>query len=135
MRSVLLRTAGFSVPTVAIVLALHLVKEPTAAEAVDGVVSALWFVAFYFLGAWSALRLGIAGSIGVGNRAVSHLLLGASAAVLVWCFLWAFWALPVSASLRLHPRWVFAVHTLMMAVVGMVLGQRSLTRAPRGLSA
>lgn len=135
MRSIVLRTAGFSVPTVAIVFTLHLVKEATAAEAVDGAVSALWFVAFYFLGAWSALRLGMAGSIAGGNRALPHLLLGASAGVLVWCLLGAFWALPITASLRLHPGWVFAVHTLIMAVVGMVLGQRSLTHVPQVLSA
>jgi hypothetical protein len=40
-----MRTLGFALPTVAMVTAGHLSAEASVGEAVDGVVSGLWFTA------------------------------------------------------------------------------------------
>jgi len=133
MKPVLLRTLGFAVPTFAVVVTLHLLKQASAAEAFDGAVSALWFVAFFLIGAWVAQRSGLTRGSG---GAASQLSSGAIAGAGVWGALWAFWALPFTASIRLEPGVVLTVNTLSMMLAAWAsagVSRAGVSRASTGL--
>ncbi len=132
MKPTVLRTLGFAVPTFAVVIALHLARQATPAEAFDGVVSAAWFVVFFGIGAWVAQRGGL---VREGASAAAHMWGGALAGIGAWSFLWALWAVPFAASLRLESGAVFAINTLTMVAAGFAAARISALRGRRGLLA
>ena len=98
LRPCLWRTAGFALPTVVLVISLHLAERPTTGEAVDGLISGLWFAALFLLATLVRPRLGLAPAPASGARPVWEFLLGALAAVVVWSLLWLFWSVaPLAA--------------------------------------
>ena len=132
MKPTSLRTLGFAVPTFALVVALHLAEQATPGEALDGAVSAAWFVAFFVIGTWVAQRTGFARE---GGRALAHLLDGALASMGAWAFLWALWAVPFTASLRLESGAVFTINTLTMVVAAFAAARIPALHGQRGLFA
>lgn len=132
MKPTVLRTLGFAVPTFAVVISLHLARMATPAEAFDGAVSAAWFVAFFAIGAWVAQRSGFARE---GGTAAAQLGVGALAGIGAWAFLWALWAVPFTASLRLEYGAVFAINTLTMVAAAFAAARIPALRGQRGLLA
>lgn len=116
------RTLGFAIPTVALVTTLHLNRDSSAGEAVDGVLSGLAFTLPYMAISW--LRLRVEGDR-ASNRTRSHrmeLLFGISAAVVAWAALWVGWTLPAMQSQRPNAFWwncaVMALAALLLPAVG-----------------
>jgi hypothetical protein len=130
--NVLWRTLGFAVPTVALVTALHLAEMATVGEAIDGVVSGLWFVAMFLLGTWLRLRLGPPGGTEVGRRATNELLVGVAAAVFTWVFLWLFWNVPPSNGVRRATAWIFPFNSAIVFAMGLLVGSFARRREPEG---
>jgi hypothetical protein len=117
MRPVLIRALGYFVPTVILITASHVEKDPRPGEWLDGVVSGSWF-ALCFLAA--ALVLGaLARALGrpAGGPAARELGLGLLTAVLAWFALWAFWQVPATAPLRAL---AFVVNSAAMALAAVV---------------
>jgi len=118
MHSSMARTLGFAVPTVAMVTAGHLIAQNTVGEAIDGVVSGLWFTALFGVGAglrgW--LDRGRAASVATSPRraALDGLLLGA----LTWGGLWAFWSVVPHRGPNFPATLVFVAQSTLMSVVG-----------------
>ncbi len=127
MRRVLQRTAGYLLPTLVIVTGLHLVREATAGEALDGVASALWFVVLFFAGAWLAARSG-ADEQPATAPAREGLLIG----VLSWLALWAFWNVPQTEALRASGGTAFLLNSVASLAAGVVHLPR--TRPDRALT-
>ena len=129
MKPTLLRTLGFAVPTFVVVITLHLAKLATPGEALDGAVSAAWFVAFFLIGAWVAQRSGFARE---GGTAAAQVWAGALAGISAWVFLWALWAVPFTASLRLESGVVFTINTLTMVAAALVAARIPSPRRQQG---
>jgi hypothetical protein len=119
MKRIGLRTLGFFVPTAAVVMTLHLVREASTGEAIDGIVSSLWFTLPFAAGAGidEALRAR-------GHRAplspAANLLSGFAAGLLAWGALWALWALPIIQPLRALPALSFALNCAVALLAGFV---------------
>jgi hypothetical protein len=50
MRIALFRALGFAFPTVSLVTTSHLLRDASVGEAIDGLVTGLWFVALFLAG-------------------------------------------------------------------------------------
>lgn len=116
------RTLGYAIPTVALVTALHLDRESTVGEAVDGVLSGIAFTLPYMLVSW--LRLRVEGDR-ASNRTRTHrveFLYGIAAAAVAWAALWVGWTLPAMQSQRPNAFWwncaVMALAALLLPAVG-----------------
>ena len=118
-RMLVARALGFSLPTVGFVTALHLVRDATAGEALDGVVSGLWFSIAFLLGELQCARA--SGGTARSAPAAHEVLAGLSAAVLAWSLLWLFWELPQTESLRHRSNWAFAINSAAMVVAALAL--------------
>lgn len=116
------RTLGFAIPTVTLVTTLHLNRESTAGEAIDGVLSGIAFTLPYMVVSWLRSRV-------EGDRAAartrSHrteLLFGVTAAVVAWAALWVGWTLPAMQSQRPNAFWwncaVMALAAVLLPAVG-----------------
>jgi len=117
------RGAGFALPTVTLVSALHLAEQPTAAEAADGLVSGLWFAALFLLATMVRPRLGLAPAPATGTPPVWEFLLGSLAAVVTWSLLWLFWTYaPVSAGAESVARILNATVIFVSGLAAPVLG-------------
>jgi hypothetical protein len=127
MRRVLQRTAGYLLPTLVVVTGLHLVREATAGEALDGVVSGMWFVVLFFAGASLTARSG-ADEHPAAAPAREGLLIG----VLNWLALWAFWNVPQTEALRASAGTVFLINSVTSLAAGVVRLPR--TRPDRALT-
>lgn len=117
MRSALYRTFGHLLPTTVVVTGLHLVREMSPGEAIDGVLSALFFTACFLGGAVLEARSRAAGPGAVPGKHVREgLLIGAG----TWLALWAFWNLPQTNALRAFPAGVLLVNALANVLAGLV---------------
>ncbi len=110
----LLRTAGYLLPTGFIVMALHLDKERSLGQAVDGALSSLWFAGCYLAGHLAGAR---SFTVQVRPGVFRHLIVGTAGAILGWGLLWAAW-LVLPESIR---RQAFLVNSLVMLVVGFIM--------------
>lgn len=126
MRTLGWRTFGFAVPTLALVTALHLANDQSLGEALDGVVSGLYFTCVFLVGAIVALFGGFALEREAPEphdlrSAARETLAGATAAALTWLALWAIWTLPLTREWRTNGAFVFAFNSGAMAVAAIVL--------------
>lgn len=115
MLTVIHRALGFSLPTVAVVTSLHLEKQATSGEALDGVMSGLFFSALFLLGSRVCAFFGLGARS--EPRPVRETLAGAAAGVVTWALLWGAWSVPQSAALR--PA-AFAIHCACMLAASVV---------------
>lgn len=120
------RTFGFAIPTVTLVTALHLAREASPGEALDGVVSGLYFTTVFLVGAILSLFGGFllhrepAEPRDARARRVETFA-GAATAVGTWLVLYAWWMLPGTRELRADGARVFAIHSVAMAGAAIVL--------------
>lgn len=120
------RTFGFAIPTVTLVTALHLARGASPGEALDGVVSGLYFTTVFLVGAIVSLfagfllRLEPAEPRDARARRVETFA-GAATAVCTWLVLYALWMLPGTHELRGDGTRVFAINSVAMAFAALVL--------------
>jgi hypothetical protein len=112
-RRALWRTAGFAIPTGLLVTALHLEKERSFGEGLDGGLSSLWFVGLFLAGHLAAGRLSTRRPRRLS--ALAHLGGGASAAILGWGLLWTLWNLALPDGARSY---ALAINSLATLTVG-----------------
>lgn len=135
MRTLSWRTFGFAIPTLVLVTTLHLAGERSAGEALDGVVSGLYFTTVFLVGAIVALFGGFAldreapEPRDAKQRAVEALA-GAAAAALTWLALYGVWTLPVAREWRANGVLVFTLNSAAMALAALVLAGLRDRRAP-----
>ena len=110
MRTALLRAAGFAIPTVAVVTALHLAKLATVGEGIDGVASGLAFAAFYFVGSLLTMPFG---GLRSERAPVREFGIGAIAGVATWILVAAFWGMPRTDEVRAG---AFGINALAMVI-------------------
>jgi hypothetical protein len=112
------RIAGFAVPTLGLITALHLGEQATWGEGLDGVVSGLWFT-FPFAGAcWLRSRLE-GGRKSARARTPGHeFAFGFMAAVVAWTAVWYGWTLASSAIWRPH---AFGINSAVTGLAGLLL--------------
>jgi len=118
-KSALPLVVGFASPTLCIVLAIHVAREPSWGEALDGLASGLWFSLLFAAGA----LLGVRGAREAYTRAAwtPGLLAGMLAALLVWSAFWGFWTLVPHPEQPVSRGSVFVVHSILMAVAGLAV--------------
>jgi len=109
------RCIGFAAPTLGFVVAAHLNRAPGWGEALDGVVSGVFFVIPF--AALTFLRARFT-SGGPGRSPLHELSLGALAAVISWCGLWLAWALPWMQPFRAQ---ALAINAAAMGLAGLAL--------------
>ncbi len=97
MNRALLRSLGFALPTLSLVTAMHLAREPGAGEALDGVVSGMFFTLVFLVACLVRERFAGAPRSAAAGRSALH---GGFTAVVVWVLLWLGWSLPLAAPLR-----------------------------------
>jgi hypothetical protein len=117
MQSALYRTFGYLLPTTLVVAGLHLVREMSPGEAIDGAVSALFFTACFLGGAALEARSRAGGP---GTAPWKHVREGLLIGVGAWLAIWAFWNLPQTNALRAFPAGVFGVNLLANLLAGLV---------------
>ncbi len=121
MKLVLFRALGFLLPTLVLTTTQHLMRDARFGEAVDGVVTSLWFMSFFLAG-------GLLGELpslmrGAGRRGTNarEALLGFAAAVFTWSLLWLVWSLPQMDPLRHRGGFGFAINSAAVLAAGLVL--------------
>ena len=127
-----LRWLGFTLPTLAVVTVAHLNRDASWGEALDGVVSGLWFSLPFAATSWLRSRFEAGRTVARPSAPTRELLLGLLAGVLTWAFLWLGWTFPETRSLRPH---AFAVNSIVTALAGLVLpgaGGRTEARGTSG---
>jgi hypothetical protein len=112
------RVAGFAVPTVGIVTAIHLGRQQSWGEGLDGVVSGLWFTLPF--AAVCGLRSWLEGQrrSALARTAGNEFVFGLMAGVVTWAGLWLGWTLPSVIGWRPH---AFAINSVVTGLAGLVL--------------
>lgn len=126
-----LRWLGFTLPTVAVVTVAHLNRDASWGEALDGVVSGLWFSLPFAATHALRSRFETGRTIARLGSPLQDFLLGLLAGALTWAFLWLGWTFPETRSLRPH---AFAINSLVTAVAGLVLPGSAGRAETRGTS-
>jgi hypothetical protein len=117
MRSVLPRTFGYLLPTTLVVTGLHLAREMSGGEALDGALSAFFFTACFLGGAMLEARSRAVEPAPPAGKAVREgLLIG----IVTWLAIWAFWNLPQTNALRAAPAVVLTLNALANGLAGLV---------------
>ena len=117
MQRHLLRWLGFAVPTLAVVTAAHLRAEPSAGEALDGVVSGLFFTLPFAATAWLRSRLEPRRLRARLRPPLWEFVLGLFAGAVTWALVWLAWTFPETRGLRPH---AFAINSVVMAAAGLL---------------
>jgi len=110
------RCIGFAAPTLGFVVAAHLNRAPGWGEALDGVVSGVFFAIPF--AALTLVRARFTWGDGPGRSPLRELSLGALAAVISWCGLWLAWALPWMQPFRAQ---ALAINAAAMGLAGLAL--------------
>jgi hypothetical protein len=118
MQRNVVRWLGFSIPTVSLVTALHLDPVAGPGEALDGVVSGLWFTLPFAATTWLRSRFE-AGRTRSRTRSIAwEFAIGLFAGVIAWALLWLGWTFPEMRGLRSQ---ALLVNSLVMAAAGLML--------------
>ncbi len=112
------RVLGFALPTVSLVTALHLDKQVSWGEALDGVVSGVFFTLPFAAVAWVRSRIEGGRASARARGAGREFVLGLSAGVVAWALVWLGWALPSVQGMRPH---AFGLNSAVMAMAGLLL--------------
>ncbi len=123
------RVLGFALPTVSLVTALHLDKQASGGEALDGVVSGVCFTLPFALVTWVRSRLKGGRASAPSRGAGREFALGMLAGVVTWAAVWLGWSMPAVQGLRPH---AFGLNSAAMAVAGLLLPPAG--RSERGLA-
>lgn len=116
MSSYFARCIGFAAPTLGFVVAAHLNRATGWGEALDGLVSGIFFTIPF--AALTLLRARFTPGGGPRSSPVRELGLGALAAAISWCGLWLAWTLPPMQPLRAQ---ALAINAVAMAIAGLSL--------------
>ena len=108
-------TIGFAVPTVLLITALHLARTATFSEAVDGVISGLWFTGLFYVG----MRLAGTSLDQQDGNERRDLILGMAAGALTWALMAFGWSLPGAAGLD-QSGLAFPINTAIVLGIGAV---------------
>jgi hypothetical protein len=110
--------AGFAIPTVGVITAVHLGRQASWGEGLDGFVSGLWFTLPFAAVCW--LRSHFEGQRRSAlARGVGHeFALGLLAGLVTWAALWLGWTLPSVAGWRPN---AFAINSVATGLAGLVL--------------
>jgi hypothetical protein len=100
------------------VTAIHLARNPSAGEAIDGLVSGLWFAALFLAGGWLGARWFATHDRVRPGTAAREGLIGLTARALTWSLLWLAWGLPQAGSLRAGG---FAINSATMIAAALAL--------------
>ena len=115
MSSYFARCIGFAAPTLGFVMAAHLNRAMGWGEALDGLLSGIFFTLPF--AALTLLRARFVPGGGPRRSPVRELGLGALAAAIAWCGLWLAWALPPMQPLRAQ---ALAINAVAMAIAGLL---------------
>ena len=116
MSSYFARCIGFAAPTLGFVVAAHLNRGSGWGEALDGLLSGIFFTLPF--AASTLLRARFAPGGAPRRSPLRDLGLGALAAAISWCGLWLAWALPPMQPLRAQ---ALAINAVAMAIAGLSL--------------
>lgn len=130
MHPTVARTLGFFAPTALVIVGQHVAILPTWGEALDGLVSSLWFTLLFAVGAFVAHRVSALRAPGQATRVLRELRSGALAGVACWLLLWGFWALPVTRTLRDVASFVFPFNCAWTLLFGLLTQPWARGRAP-----
>ncbi len=124
MHPTMARTLGFLIPTTLVVVGQHLAREATAAEAFDGLFSALFFTAIFGVAALAAHAIRSRRGECVRESISREVQAGALFSVAAWALLWAFWAVPPARQLREMVVIVFPFNCMWILAVGLLAKAR-----------
>ena len=125
LRRVLYRSAGGAIPTGLLVTAIHLEKERSLGQVLDGGLSSLWFAGLFLAGSTAAVRF--SSGRPRGSSALADLGRGAAATILGWALLWALWQLALPDGARDH---ALIINSLVMLGVGFASALPGRPEAP-----
>lgn len=108
---------GFFLPMLVTVMADHLIKQPIAAEAIDAIITTIFFTAVFAIG----IRLG------EGHDAASQgwkgLLHGLAAGIVVQAVIWGFWLAVAEAVRYSFGFWPLLGHILLIMGAGYMMSR------------
>lgn len=107
MKRVLPRTLGFFLVTLIPVVYLHMVKLPSWAAFMDGLLSSAVFAMPFLLAMWVGIKR--IGRNKVGDLP-TELIIGAIAAAFMWSLLWAVWSAVPPKYIASAEDWAFYSH-------------------------
>lgn len=112
------RVAGFAIPTVGLVTAIHLRQQMSWGEGFDGLVSGAWFTLPFAAVCWLRSRLEGHRRSALARGAGRELALGLMAGAVTWTAVWLGWTLPEVTGWRPH---AFAINSVATGLAGLVL--------------
>ena len=112
------RVAGFAIPTVALVIALHLKEQASWGEGIDGLVSGVCFALPFAAFSWLRSRFEGQRSSALARGPGREFAFGMLAAAVAWLAVWLAWTLP---STRAWRPYAFAINLVAMAIAGLLL--------------
>ena len=118
MSRLLARVAGFAITTIALITSIHVGKQGSWGEALDGLGSGAWFTLPFAATAWLRSRIDGGRRSALQRTARGEFSMGLLFGALVWAVLWLGWTLPSLATWRPH---AFAINSVAMALAGFVL--------------
>ena len=113
-----IRWLGFAIPTVALITAVHLQRENSPGEALDGVISGFCFTLPFAATSWLRSRFEGGRSSAQRRPAPLEFAFGLLAGAITWALLWLGWTFPEVQGLRPH---AFLVNNVATAVAGLML--------------
>jgi hypothetical protein len=107
---------GFVLATIGVVMAAHLSLEPTPGEALDGLVSGLWFAGLNVAGGAAARLLIPAAPLASGSGSPGRLLAGLATGLATWAIVGVAWGMAPSPGARAH---AFAINSAALCIAGV----------------
>jgi hypothetical protein len=117
MKAALLRTLGFALPTLVLATTLHLDRDRSVGEAIDGLISGLWFALLFLVGGSIGVTVG-QGRLRRRRHAAIEVIVGVAAALVTWTLLFLLWKIPQAEPLRSAG---FPINSAIVLAAGTVL--------------
>jgi len=114
----LIRWLGFSIPTVILITMVHVARDPRPGEALDGVVSGLWFTLPFVAASWLRSRFEPARAAERLRAPIWEFAFGLLAAGVAWTLLWLGWSFPETRGLRDQ---AFLLNSIVTGAAGLML--------------
>ncbi len=112
------RIAGFAIPTVGLVTAIHLGRQAGWGEGLAGVASGAWFTLPFAATCWLRSRLEGRRKRALARSAVHELALGVMSGAVTWAILWLGWTFPEATAWRPH---AFTINSVATGLAGLAL--------------
>ena len=118
MKKIISKTAGFFIPTSGIVSYSHLVKTVSLGEAIDGLLSAVFFSLIFALGTYVLYR---AKGIDVQFTHGIMFVMGIVRGILFWFVLWFFWTIPLVSESAFFTSNAFLINSIATFLSGLAI--------------